>query len=122
MNLPAANQPIVVGIDGSKHALRAVRWAVDEAVSRDAQLLLVCVVDPDSPDPDRKYAFARHVLHDAWTAAEATGKSVKLETNVLEGDPVAELVELSRTAEMVCVGSRGRTTPRITTADQPRRP
>ena len=32
---------------------------------------------------------------------------MKLESNILEGDPVTELVELSRTAAMVCVGSRG---------------
>ena len=103
----SAASPIVVGIDGSKHAIRAAVWAVDEAVSRDAQLLLVCVIDPDSRDLDREYAFARNALHKAWTAAEAAGKPVKLESNVLEGDPVTELVELSRSAEMVCVGSRG---------------
>ena len=37
----SAARPIVVGIDGSKHAIRAAVWAVDEAVSRDAQLLLI---------------------------------------------------------------------------------
>ena len=103
----SAASPIVVGIDGSKHAVRAAVWAVDEAVSRDAQLLLVCVIDPDSRDLDREYALARHALHKAWTAAEAAGKPVKLESNVLEGAPVTELVGLSRSAEMVCVGSRG---------------
>ena len=59
----SAASPIVVGIDGSKHAIRAAVWAVDEAVSRDAQLLLVCVIDPDSRDLDREYAFARNALH-----------------------------------------------------------
>jgi len=103
----SAASPIVVGIDGSKHAVRAAVWAVDEAVSRDAQLLLVCVIDPDSRDLDREYALARHAVHKAWTAAEAAGKPVKLESDVLEGDPVTELVELSRSAEMVCVGLRG---------------
>jgi nucleotide-binding universal stress UspA family protein len=100
-------RPIIVGIDGSKHAIRAAIWAVDEAISRDAQLLLVSVIDPDSRDLDREYAFARHALHKAWTAVEATGKPAKLESNVVEGDPVAELVKVSRIAEMVCVGSRG---------------
>ena len=65
------------------------------------------VIDPDSRDLDREYAFARKALHKAWTAAEAAGNPVKLESNVLEGNPVTELVELSRSAEMVCVGSRG---------------
>jgi len=102
-----ASSPIVVGIDGSKHAVRAAVWAVDEAVSRDTQLLLVSVIDGHSKDLDREYAHATHALHKAWIAAEATGKPVKLESSILEGDPVTELVEVSRSAEMVCVGSRG---------------
>ena len=36
MNELTTPQPIVVGIDGSKAAIRAALWAVDEAVSRDA--------------------------------------------------------------------------------------
>ena len=103
----SAASPIVVGIDGSKHALRAAVWAVDEAVSRDAQLLIVCVIDPDSRDLDREYAFARDAIHKAWTAIEATAKPVKLESDILEGDPVTELVAMSRTAAMLCVGARG---------------
>ena len=117
----SAVRPIVVGIDGSKHALRAAIWAVDEAVSRDAQLLLICVIDPDSQDLDRDYAFARDAIHKAWTAIEATAKPVKLESDILEGDPVTELVAMSRTAAMVCVGSRGTNDSAITTADRPRR-
>jgi hypothetical protein len=50
----SAASPIVVGIDGSKHAIGAAIWATDEAVSRGAQLLLVCVIDPDSQDLDRE--------------------------------------------------------------------
>jgi nucleotide-binding universal stress UspA family protein len=99
--------PIVVGIDGSKHSVRAAIWAVDEAVSRGTHLLLVCVIDPESPDLDAAYDFAHHALHKAWTAAEATGQPVKLQSTVLEGDPVTELTELSRKAEMICVGSSG---------------
>lgn len=106
MNESAA-RPVVVGVDGSKHAIRAAIWAVDEAVSRDVPLLLVTVINPDAQDLDREYSLARYALHQAWTEAEATGKPVKLEFNVLEGDPATQLVEVSRTAAMVCVGSRG---------------
>ena len=107
MNDSASSLPIVVGIDGSKHALRAAMWAVDEAVSRDAQLLLTCVIDPNSRDLDREYAYAGHVLHKAWASVEGTGKPVKLESTVLEGDPISQLVQISRAAQMICVGSRG---------------
>jgi len=36
-------RPIVVGIDGSQAAIEAVRWAIDEAVSREVTLRLVHV-------------------------------------------------------------------------------
>ncbi len=107
MDKRIAKATVVVGIDGSKHALRAAIWAVDEAVSRDAQLLLIGVVDRDSQHLEHEYEQAYHAIHEAWTAAEATGKPVKLESSVLEGDPATELIELSRTAEMVCVGAQG---------------
>ena len=106
MNDSASSLPIVVGIDGSKHALRAAMWALDEAVSRDAQLLLTCVIDPNSRDLER-YAYAGNVLHKAWASVEGAGKPVKLESTVLEGDPISQLVQISRSAQMICVGSRG---------------
>jgi nucleotide-binding universal stress UspA family protein len=107
MSQPAASRPIVVGIDGSKHAMRAALWAIDEAVSRDTPLLLVYVFGPDVRDRDSEYSTASRAIHRAWKAVEATEKPVKLESNILEGHPVTMLVELSRSAEMVCVGARG---------------
>ena len=42
---------VVVGIDGSKTATDAARWAVDVALSRDIPLRLAYVIDPlDSCD------------------------------------------------------------------------
>ena len=43
---------VVVGIDGSRSAVDAALWAVDEAVSRDIPLRLVYAIDPERP-PDR---------------------------------------------------------------------
>jgi hypothetical protein len=37
---------VVVGVDGSRAAVRAALWAVDEAVSRDIPLRLVYALDP----------------------------------------------------------------------------
>jgi nucleotide-binding universal stress UspA family protein len=107
MNSSAPDFPVIVGIDGSKHAVRAALWAVDEAIDRDVPLLLACVVNPHAKDLEREYAYAQHALHEAWVAAEATGKPVKLESTVLQGDPVEQLAEASRSAQLVCVGSRG---------------
>jgi nucleotide-binding universal stress UspA family protein len=107
MNDSAASLPIVVGIDGSKQAVRAAIWASDEAVSRDTQLRLLHVVDGNSTDLDRDYEHAEHILHKAWTEVENTGKPVKLQSDIRQGDPVTELVEISRKAEMICVGAKG---------------
>lgn len=102
-----ARLPVVVGIDGSKHAVHAALWAVDEAVSRDVPMLLAGVVNPHAKDLEREYAQARHALHEAWIAAEATGKPVKLESTILQGDTVEQLREASRLGQLICVGSRG---------------
>ena len=40
------SRSVVVGIDGSRSALDAALWAVDEAVSRDIPLRLVYAIDP----------------------------------------------------------------------------
>ena len=107
MDPTATAPPIVVGIDGSKHAVEAAVWAIDEAISRDAPLRLVHVINGHCRDRDRGYAYAGQILHKAWLGVEAAGRPVLVDSDVLEGDPVAELIEVSRTADMVCVGSKG---------------
>ncbi len=105
---------ITVGIDGSKSAIRAALWAVDEAVHRDIPLRLVHVRDDaahdgaDTPRQGRGDAAASRVVHTAWRAVEATGKPVRIEMEILRGDPVAEMVEASRHAALICLGSKGR--------------
>lgn len=100
---------VVVGIDGSKAALHAALWAVDEAVSRDIPLRLIYVIDPVRPagDLDVRQSTARTALHDARRAVEATGSPVALETDILWGKPLNKLMAESRSAAMICVGSLG---------------
>ncbi|MGH3562701.1 MAG: universal stress protein, partial [Mycobacterium sp.] len=52
-------------------------------------------------------AVARTALSDARRAVEATGRAVKIETELLKGNPLATLIGLSRSAAMLCVGSLG---------------
>jgi nucleotide-binding universal stress UspA family protein len=114
MDQSSPSSPVIVGIDGSTAALRAALWAVDEAVSRDTPLRLVHVVPASGHDLDEALADARDVLHKAWTEVEATGKPVKIESDIVHGDPGQALIEASRAAQLVCVGSKG-------THDSPRR-
>lgn len=100
---------VVVGVDGSAAAVRAALWAVDEAVMRDCPLRLVHVVE-SAPAP-KKHADsqdAHRVLHVAWEAVSARGAPVKLESEVLHGDPLSLLVTESQSAALVCVGHKGR--------------
>lgn len=104
-------RPVVVGVDGSRAAAHAALWAVDEAVSRDIPLRLVSVIDPvgiSSAHADAvQDASANAALYEARRAIDATGKPVKIETEILRGKPLAALVEQSLWAAMVCVGSIG---------------
>ena len=80
---------VVVGVDGSRTAIHAALWAVDEAVSRDIPLRLVYVIDPlqasGDGSHDGRHSIARAALYDAYRAVDATGKPVKMETDVLSG-------------------------------------
>ncbi|OBG38108.1 universal stress protein [Mycobacterium sp. E3198] len=102
---------VVVGVDGSKAAIAAARWAVDEAVSRDIPLRLVYVIEPSgtsaAENREGRLATARSALHDARRAIEAAGRPVKVEAEILWGRPLASMIEESRAAAMMCVGSIG---------------
>jgi nucleotide-binding universal stress UspA family protein len=101
---------VVIGIDGSRSALQAAMWAVDEAVDRDVSLQLVYAIDSAEGDPDEaagELAVAENVIRDAFAVIESTGKPVKMEAEITHDRPIAALLGASRTAAMVCVGSTG---------------
>jgi nucleotide-binding universal stress UspA family protein len=92
---------ITVGVDGSRGAVRAALWAIDEAVSRDIPLRLVYAIEPSSS------AAAESAVRDAASAIEATERPVKVEIEILPGQPIATLLDASRAAAMICVGEVG---------------
>jgi nucleotide-binding universal stress UspA family protein len=105
-------KPIVVGVDGSAASVEAALWAVDEAVHRDVPLRLVSVTNilrARVPESARclEFEYAETALRHTSAAIAATGKPVKVETEVLWGPPANALVEESRHAAMVCVASVG---------------
>ncbi|MCF6387273.1 universal stress protein [Mycobacterium sp. MBM] len=104
---------IVVGVDGSKSAVKAALWAADEAESRDLPLRLIYVVDRHHHDrhhhdEGRAVEYGHRVLRAVADELSGTGQQVKVEVDLLHGDPVDVLAEASRSAEMVCVGWKGR--------------
>ena len=105
-------KPIVVGVDGSAASVEAALWAVDEAVHRDVPLRLVSATNvPRARVPESarclEYEYAQTSLRHISAAIAATGKPVKIETEILWGPPANALVEESRHAAMVCVASVG---------------
>jgi nucleotide-binding universal stress UspA family protein len=98
----SSSQCVVVGIDGSRSALKAALWAVDEALKRDVALRLVCAIGSSESEP-----AAKDAVRNTIAAVESTRKPVKVDGEIVHGRPVAVLMAESRSAAMVCVGSTG---------------
>ena len=112
-------QRIVVGVDGSDNARRALEWAIAEAKIRRAQLTVVSAWQIPSvvlASPVAMAAYDEEVWRDAATeAVDAALQSVAeddlpagLERQVIEGPPAKVLVDAGKGADMIVVGSRGR--------------
>lgn len=88
---------VVVGVDGSDHADRALRWAVEQAALEHRRLTVVAVGDDAGNLADEAVAAAR--LHQPDLSVTASAMS---------GDPRQVLIDLSPHAHLLVVGSRGR--------------
>ncbi len=115
----AENSGIVVGVDGSPSANAAIRWAAVDAELRNTSLTLVHAVPPvmgtwlAAPVPlnvlEWQRTIGRQVVDDALQfAKECTAGALDISTDLLSASPVPGLVQMSRNADMVVVGSRGR--------------
>jgi nucleotide-binding universal stress UspA family protein len=117
---------IVVGVDGSDASLEALRWAADEARLRVVPLVAVHAWSfiPAQPigDPGMlampagdlagqlgaEGEAARSVLGAAVSEALGADPAVEVEQKLVEGDAGDALVAESPSAELVVVGSHGR--------------
>ena len=102
---------VVVGVDGSPAAQRALHWAVDEADLHDVPLLVVHSwrVAPDHVGAERDIAridAARVVERAVESARERSGSTV--EALLVEAGPVAGLLGVVRDGDHLVLGSRGR--------------
>lgn len=113
MNQPDAKS-VVVGINGSRAAVNAAKWAVDEARSRQLPLRLVYVIAGQGAQPGSEPASEREVelgetaLSEAESAVQGEHKPVEMETAILSGDPAQVLVGASQEAALVAVGTARR--------------
>ena len=117
-HIPAGT--IVVGVDGSASAGRALGWAVDQAIAENRPLTLVHSVSPtgaawlDQAGIDHRIGLeavetaARQLLNQARDEVRRRGPDLEVHDLLRVADPRDVLVALSATAAMVVLGSRGR--------------
>ncbi|TDB78666.1 universal stress protein, partial [Micromonospora sp. KC721] len=107
--------PVVVGFDGSESSRVALGFAVEHAAKRTVPLRVVRVFEPPSgrrrpADRDEQATAAeeRAVVEESLAGWRETCPDVTVEIVAVPGKPAATLVEASRDAQLVVVGSRGR--------------
>ncbi|KWX22519.1 universal stress protein [Mycolicibacterium wolinskyi] len=101
---------VVAGVDGSEAAVKAAQWAADEALGRGVPLRLVYVTKPRHPSAEDYYADVHRgeaALQAAKAELESTGSALMIQTATVDGPAGRALIEESRTAAMICVGSVG---------------
>ncbi len=104
---------IVVGVDGSPHAQAALEWALEDAQARGGEVMAVFswqmpfLSFPGAFDRDELEKAAKDFLIETVNAVVPSPK-VPLRTLVAEGDPAESLIAASRQADLLVVGTRGR--------------
>lgn len=109
---------IVVGVDGSHHAQRALEWAVKEAAIRNVPLTVLAVYQvarsawdttiiypQDASASDKVLAAAEKITEEAVASVGSRPPAVTVRAAI--GTPAEEILRASEGADMVVVGSRG---------------
>jgi nucleotide-binding universal stress UspA family protein len=112
---------IIVGVDGSDHSQAALTWAYEEAAHHGASLNVIAAwrapVLPQSPPygslPPEGYDTqpgndALALLERLVADLEVRTPAVDMQTSIEEGNPAKVLIERSKGADLMVVGSRGR--------------
>jgi nucleotide-binding universal stress UspA family protein len=111
---------ITVGIDGSAHSARALEWAIKEAAVRHAPVTVLTVhavpmsgwtgnpitLPSDAEDQEKARQAAEELTLKAISALDGAQPS-SVTVRAITGFPAQELIEASRTADLMVVGSRG---------------
>ncbi len=111
---------IVVGIDGSHNASRALEWAMTEATIRKAHLTVLTVNSvPASywtggpvtlPGDEDRVAEIRKAAESAVAATSAklgASQPESVTVTAINGFPVQALIDASKNSDLLVVGTRG---------------
>lgn len=120
---PITPGAIVVGLDGSEHSLRAIDWAADQAHAEGRTLTLICAgVQVSSmyegwiaqaamsvADLENELTEAsRGLIETASVRVTERYPALRIESRIVSADPRNALIDASKRASLVVVGSRGR--------------
>ena len=117
------SERIVVGVDASEAAKDALRWAVEEARLRGAEVLAVHAWEPPEAFPDLSPgsridlvelvadAYERAVRFVTGVVEEVVGDGLTpgVSAVAVEGPPGAALIDAAQEAQLLVVGSKGET-------------
>ncbi|MBJ7287935.1 universal stress protein [Williamsia sp.] len=114
-------RPVLVGVDGSKTSLAAVRWAAREAIIRSTPLRIVMSLEEITPSLGY-YAVPQSYFDEMKVTGDATlteaariasaiavesGAELDVHTDLLTGPARPALIELSASMQMLVLGTRG---------------
>ena len=111
---------IIVGVDGSESSRAALKWAYNEAAHHGASLTVVSTWHPPAlpmtppygqlptEDYERQPRTDALELLDRFIAElDTRDPAVDVRTSIEEGNPAKVLIERSKQADLLVVGSRG---------------
>lgn len=113
--------PVVIALDGSLHSAQTLRWGLDEATLRGAEVLLARSYR-EAPEVALEATYgwypllgedlgfdteAKHYLAEQLELESARHPDLTIGTSVLHGPEVSQLRRLSEEAQLLVVGARG---------------
>jgi len=109
-------EKILVAIDGSKNAYKALEYAIRLSMDYGAELLLLTVVPDFEPKCDEESAYqrmlterAKSYLDSAKEEVEETNQGIKFKTERVFGDPAEKIITIAdkKQVDLIVLGSRG---------------
>ncbi|KAB1946243.1 universal stress protein [Micromonospora sp. ALFpr18c] len=103
----APPSPVTVGVDGSEPSLVALGFAAERAAQRQVPLRVLHAWTP-GPNAEAGVPDERASVEEALEPWRRTFTELSISVDLVAGSPAAMLIEASRAARLVVVGTRGR--------------
>jgi len=107
---------ILIALDGSENAYKALDYAIQLAIDYSAQLNLLTVVPDFEPKSNEESAYQRMLVERAESYLEVakeeieeTDQDIKFETEIVYGDPAEKIITIAdnKQVDLIVLGNRG---------------